>query len=375
MEKLLQRTVALVNLDSLEHNVKNIRKRLDSNVKLMAVLKGDAYGHGEKGIYQTLKNSGVDCYATAVWEEGASLREEGADEPVLLLGDTCDTQLDKVVKYNLTQTIFQLDTAKKLNEIAKRYNVCQPINIKIDTGMSRIGFQCNDSAVSCILEISKMSNLKITGAFTHFSKADENDGVSAHQQLDLYLKMIDKLEKAGVKIPCRHVANSPAILLRTETQLDMVRAGDILYGLCPVDEDIWKKEDFKQVMSWYTYVVMVKQVPKGTEVGYGGIFVTTRPTKIATVPVGFADGYSRHLSNKGKVLVNGCEAPIIGRVCMDQFMIDVTDIDNVSRGDTVTLLDEKLSVLWMADLLDENVDEIVCGISKRVPRVYTNGGN
>ncbi len=173
-----------------------------------------------------------------------------------------------------------------------------------------------------------------------------------------------------MRIPCKHVANSPAILLRPETQLDAVRAGDILFGLCPIDEDDWEKADFRQVMSWYTYVVTAKEVPKGTEVGYGGTFVTDRPTKIATIPVGFADGYSRELSNIGKVRINGSEAPIIGRVCMDQFMVDVTDIGEVKRGDTVSLLDEKLSVLWMADLLGRNVDEIVCGISKRVPRIY-----
>ena len=182
--------------------------------------------------------------------------------------------------------------------------------------------------------------------------------------------MMDRLEKEGVSIPFKHVANSPAILLRPETQLNAVRAGDIVFGLCPIDEDDWAKEDFEQVMRWYTYVVMVKEVPVGTEVGYGGTFVTKRPTKIATVPVGFADGYSRKLSNKGKVIINGKEAPIIGRICMDQFMVDVTDIGEVKRGDTVSLLDDKLSVVWMADLLDSNVDEIVCGISKRVPRIY-----
>ena len=182
--------------------------------------------------------------------------------------------------------------------------------------------------------------------------------------------MIKNLEDAGVKIPCKHVSNSPAILLRPETQLDAVRAGDILYGLCPIDENDWAKEDIRQIISWLTYVVMVKEVPVGTEVGYGGTFVTERPTKIATIPVGFADGYSRRLSNIGKVKINGKMAPIIGRVCMDQFMVDVTDIEDVKRGDTVALLNDQLSVLWMADLLDANVDEIVCGISKRVPRIY-----
>ena len=370
LRKLAQRTEAVVSLSAIEHNINNIRSRLDKDVEIMAVLKGDGYGHGEKGIYPTLKKCGVERYAVAVWEEGASLRKAGAVEPILLLGDTCDGQLENLIKYNLTPTIFSLDTAEKLNLLAKWSGVVQPIHIKIDTGMSRIGFPANDSAIPIIKKINEMENLKITGAFTHFSRADEKNGESAAEQYRLYLDMVAKLEKEGIEIPCKHVANSPAILLHPETQLDAVRAGDILFGLCPIDEDDWLKENFRQVMSWYTYVVMVKEVPAGTEVGYGGTFVTKRPTKIATIPVGFADGYSRRLSNIGKVMINDKEAPIIGRVCMDQFMVDVTDIGDVKRGDTVALLNDKLSVLWMADLLNTNVDEIVCGISKRVPRIY-----
>lgn len=373
VRKITQRTVAVVNLDLLEHNINNIRSRLDKGVEIMAVLKGDGYGHGEKGIYPTLKKCGVERYAVAVWEEGASLRNAGAVEPILLLGDTCDGQLENIIKYNLTPTIFSVDTAEKLNLLANWSGITQPVHIKLDTGMSRIGFPADKSCLEPIKKISQMSNLKITGAFTHFSRADEADGISATEQLNQYLDTVKFLESNGIEIPNKHIANSPAILLRPETQLDAVRAGDILYGLCPIDEDDWQKENLRQIMSWYTYVVMVKEVPAGTEVGYGGTYVTKRPTKIATIPVGFADGYSRRLSNKGKVIINGYEAPIIGRICMDQFMVDVTDIKNVKRGDTVTLLDENLSVLWMADLLDTNVDEIVCGISKRVPRIYEGG--
>ena len=344
LRKLAQRTEAVVSLGALEHNINRIRSIIGDQVEIMAVLKGDGYGHGEKGIYPTLKKCGIERYAVAVWEEGASLRKAGCTEPILLLGDTCDLQLENLI--------------------------VQPVHIKIDTGMSRIGFPADKSSVDIIKKINAMPNLKIAGAFTHFSRADEPDGQSAKSQFEKYIKLIELLEAEGVRIPCKHVANSPAILLRPETQLDAVRAGDILFGLCPIDEDDWEKADFRQVMSWYTYVVMVKEVPKGTEVGYGGTFVTDHPTKIATIPVGFADGYSRELSNIGKVRINGSEAPIIGRVCMDQFMVDVTDIGEVKRGDTVSLLDEKLSVLWMADLLGRNVDEIVCGISKRVPRIY-----
>lgn len=370
MRKLAQRTEAVVSLSAIEHNVRRIREIIGDGVDIMAVLKGDGYGHGEKGIYSTLKKCGIERYAVAVWEEGASLRNSGCVEPILLLGDTCDGQLENIIKYNLTPAIFSYDTAEKLNLLAKWSGVVQPVHIKIDTGMSRIGFSADDSSIDTIKKINALPNLDITGAFTHFSRADEPDGISAKAQFERYIRVLEKLADEGISIPCKHVANSPAILLRPETRLDAVRAGDILFGLCPIDEDDWSGADFRQVMSWYTYVVMVKEVPAGTEVGYGGTFVTERPTKIATIPVGFADGYSRELSNLGKVKINGQTAPIIGRVCMDQFMVDITDIGEVKRGDTVTLLDDELSVLWMADLLDRNVDEIVCGISKRVPRIY-----
>lgn len=370
MRKMTQRTEAVVSLSALEHNVRRVREIIGSGVELMAVLKGDGYGHGEKGIYPTLKKCGIERYAVAVWEEGASLREAGCTEPILLLGDTCDGQLENIIKYNLTPAIFSYDTAQKLDLLARWGGVTIPVHIKIDTGMSRIGFPADERSVELIRRIHDLEKIKIAGAFTHFSRADEPDGVSAKAQFERYIRMLERLEDAGVRIPCKHVANSPAVLLRPETRLDAVRAGDILFGLCPIDENAWKKADFRQVMHWYTYVVMVKEVPAGTEVGYGGTFVTERPTKIATIPVGFADGYSRALSNRGKVKINGRYAPVIGRICMDQFMVDVTDIGEVRRGDTVTLLDDDLSVLWMADLLDKNVDEIVCDISKRVPRIY-----
>lgn len=370
MRRLAQRTEAVVSLSALEHNVRRIREIIGDGVEIMAVLKGDGYGHGEKGIYSTLKKCGIERYAVAVWEEGASLREAGCTEPVLLLGDTCDGQLENIIKYNLTPAIFSYDTAQKLNMLARWSGVVCSVHLKIDTGMSRIGFAADERSIELIQRINALENLQITGAFTHFARADEADGVSVKAQFEKYICMLERLEDAGVTIPCKHVANSPAILLRPETRLDAVRAGDILFGLCPIDEDDWARADFRQVMRWYTYVVMVKEVPAGTEVGYGGTFVASRPTKIATVPVGFADGYSRSLSNRGMVKINGRTAPIIGRVCMDQFMVDVTDLPEVKRGDTVTLLDDELSVLWMADLLEKNVDEIVCDISKRVPRIY-----
>ena len=370
MRKMLQRTEAVIRLRALAHNIENIRSRLKDSCQIMAVLKGDAYGHGIAGVYQTLKASGVERYAVAIWEEGVMLRQAGCTEPVLILGDTCDDMLCKLVEYQLTPTIFSLETASKLNAIASAVGKCQPVHIKIDTGMSRIGFPANESCVDAVKQISQMKNLRIEGAFTHFSRADEPEGECATKQLTSYLDVINRIEASGVRIPVKHISNSPAILLRPEAQLDAVRAGDIMFALCPVDDDLWEKEDFQQVLCWYTQVAHVKTVPAGTSVGYGGTYITHRTTKIATIPVGFVDGYSRRLSNKGMVKIQNQFAPVIGRVCMDQFMVDVTDIPDVNRGDTVTLLDDELSILWMANLIGANVDEIVCGISKRVPRVY-----
>ena len=370
MRKLTRRTEAVVRLDALRHNIRNIQARLDKGCRMMAVLKGDGYGHGLQQIFPTLKAAGIADFAVAIWEEGVALRQAGCTDPILILGDTCDDCLEQLVLHNLTPTIFSLETAQKLNELAAAHGCVQPVHIKIDTGMSRIGFPAEEASMEPIVAIDRMENLQITGAFTHFARADEPDGQAADRQFRAYRLLLDRLEAAGVSIPFCHVSNSPAILLHPQFRLDGVRAGDILYGLNPVEDEIWAKEDFRQVMHWYTQVAMVKTVPAGTQVGYGGTYTTQRPTAIATIPIGFADGYNRRLSNRGKVRIHGQDAPIIGRVCMDQFMVDVTDIPNVQRGDTVSLLDDEVRILWMANLLDVNVDEIVCNISKRVPRVY-----
>ena len=370
MRKLTRRTEAVVRLDALRHNIRNIQARLDKGCRMMAVLKGDGYGHGLQQIFPTLKAAGIADFAVAIWEEGVALRQAGCTDPILILGDTCDDCLEQLVLHNLTPTIFSLETAQKLNGLAAAHGCVQPVHIKIDTGMSRIGFPAEAASVEPIVAIDRMEKLQITGAFTHFARADEPDGQAADRQFRAYRLLLDRLEAAGVSIPFCHVSNSPAILLHPQFRLDGVRAGDILYGLNPVEDEIWEKEDFRQVMHWYTQVAMVKTVPAGTQVGYGGTYTTQRPTAIATIPIGFADGYNRRLSNRGKVRIHGQDAPIIGRVCMDQFMVDVTDIPNVQRGDTVSLLDDEVSILWMANLLDVNVDEIVCNISKRVPRLY-----
>ena len=360
----------MIRLDALRHNIKNIQARLQDGCQLMAVLKGDGYGHGIAGMYETFRACGVKRFAVAVWEEGVMLRRAGCTEPILILGDTCDDCLDKLLEFDLIPTVFDPETAAKLNALAQAAGVRHSIHIKIDTGMSRIGFPADDRAVDGILRISRLDNLRIEGIFTHFARADEPDGLSVDGQLEKFTRVVEALEKAGVSIPMKHVSNSPATLLHPKVQMDAVRCGDILFALNPVDLDLWEKEDFRQVLHWYTQVAMVKEVPAGTAVGYGGTFVTSRATRIATLPIGFADGYNRALSNKGHVRIHDMDAPIIGRVCMDQMMVDVTDIPDVRRGDTAVLLDDVLTIHAMADLIGVNVDEIVCNISKRVPRIY-----
>ena len=263
MEPWMGRTAAVVDLGMLKNNLAEIRKKLKPGVELMAVLKGDGYRHGAEGLYPTLKACGVTNYAVALWSEGVALREHGATEPILVLGDTRDYDLDEAVRYNLDFPVFSVEYAKTVAEAAKRQGRKQNIQIKLDTGMSRIGFPDNDETLEAIKEISQMESLNMTGIFTHFARADEYDHKSAGKQLDRFLRMTEKLKEMGITFPKYHVANSPAILLMPDSQLDMVRAGDILYGLNPIDEEGFKKENFKEILSWYTYVVMVKEVPTG----------------------------------------------------------------------------------------------------------------
>ena len=371
--ELFRRTEAIVHLDRLRGNLANIRGRMRPGVQVMGVLKGDGYGHGIPGVYPTLRALGVPFYAAAVWEEGRALRLLGASEPILLLGDTWDDQLPELIHYRLTPTIFSLDTAQRLNALAQKAGVVQPIHIKLDTGMNRIGFPADERCYGPIEHIAALPHLRITGAFTHFARADELDCDLTDRQFARFSETVAALRARGVGIPFVHAANSPSILLRPEVQLDAVRAGDVLFGLCPVDDAHWAASGIREVLTWRTYVALVKTIPVGAQVSYGGTFTASRPTVLATIPVGFADGYRRGLSNRGWVTIRGRRAPVVGRICMDQFMVDVTDIPGVSRGDEVLLLGGEMTIKRMAELLDANVDEIPCGLSPRVPKVYADG--
>lgn len=368
-----QRTMAVIHLDRLEANVRNIQRRLGPGTALTAVVKADAYGHGIAGVYPTLRRCGIAGYAVAFWEEGAVLRQAGAEEEsILLLAPVRDEELPEVLRYRLTPSLFCLEQARQLNALAASAGVTAPVQIKIDTGMCRIGFPADERGIESVQRIAGMEHLRIQGIFTHFSRADEPDCPQTDRQTQRFRQVLQALQMSGTKVGCVHAANSACVLLRPELQMDAVRCGDVLYGLRTVEEDIWQRQDLREVLTWESYVAMVKTVPAGEEVSYGGTYTTRRDTVIATVPVGFTDGYSRKLSNRGQVKIRGQLAPVLGRVCMDQFMVDVTEIPHVRRGERVELLNgADLSIARMADLAGVGVDEIVCGITKRVPRVYT----
>ncbi len=369
---LSHRTQATISLGRLRENVRNLQNRLDDGVQLIAVVKADSYGHGATHLYDTFRSCGITHFAVAMWEEGAELRRAGAaDCSILLLGDTRDEDLPRLLEYELTPAIFSVETAEKLNALAAAAGVIHPIHIKLDTGMSRIGFPAGDESLPLILRIAAMEHLRIEGMFTHFPRADELDIPETDMQFERFCRMTDALRQEGVEIPMLHAANSATLLLRQGKQLNAVRVGDTLYGICPIDEETWPQFGLLPVLRWDSYLSLVKTVPAGTQVGYGGTYVTERPTVIGTIPVGFADGYNRALSNRGFVMVRGQKAPIIGRVCMDQFMVDVTDIPDVCRGDTVELIGPHISVERMAAMTGISPDEVVCGLTKRVPRVYT----
>lgn len=364
------RAAALVDLSALEWNIRQIKERLAHGVKLMAVVKADAYGHGFSGLYPTFKACGVDQYAVAFWQEGARLRERGVTEPILILGDTMEEEMEEAVRYDLMPAIFTETMAGAYSRAAVRAGIRGRVHIKLDTGMGRIGFPCVSETAEAIGRIGELPGISIEGIFSHFARADEADKTDAKRQYERFRWMLKQLEQRGIRIPERHIDNSAAIMEMEDTQQSMVRAGIILYGLYPSREVDRTRLRLLPVMRWVSHVSFVKKVPAGTPIGYGGAYVTSRPSVIATIPVGYADGYSRGLSGRGSVRIRGQEAPVLGRVCMDQFMADVTEIPEVCRGDEAILLGEEMTAERMADLLGTISYEVVCDISGRVPRIY-----
>lgn len=372
-----QRVIAEINLDNIAKNICNIKKAIGKESKIMGVVKADAYGHGIVEVAKTCLYNGADWLGVAILEEAIELRENNIFAPILILGNTMENKFDQLIKNDITQTVFSFEMAKGLSDIAKKIGKDAMIHIKIDTGMSRLGFLSNEEDIEKIVKISKLPYIKITGIFTHFATSDEQNKDFAREQFEKYMWAIKKLEDKGITNVIKHVSNSGAILDLNEYSLDMVRPGIITYGLYPSSE-VKKEIDLFPAMSIKTYIAYIKEIEENTSVGYCRTYFSNKKTKVATIPVGYADGYSRAMSNKGKVIVNGQYANVIGNICMDQFMIDVTHIKDVKIGDTVTLMGEDNGLFigaedW-AKLQNTINNEIVCRIGKRIPRVFTKNG-
>ncbi|MBE6023614.1 MAG: alanine racemase [Cellulosilyticum sp.] len=374
MEALRPRVVAEVNLDAIKHNYKQIRGHVPHEVEIMAIVKADAYGHGAVEISKLLQEEGVNRFAVAIAKEGEELRENGVRSPILVLGYTPRADIRTLIENNLTQTVFSYDMAKTLSDEAGRLGKTVNIHIKVDTGMGRIGFLSSPQSIEEVKMIASLPHLNMEGMFTHFSTADEEDEAYTHKQWHIFEGFLNELREVGIELPIIHAANSAAIMCHSYANLNVVRPGIILYGYYPSGYLQGKVLDLMPAMTLKTQVVHIKELPEGHYVGYGRTHYTHHKTKVATIPVGYADGYSRRLGNEGRVLIRGQYAPIIGNICMDQFMVDVTHIEDVSVEDEVVLFgkqgENEIPVEEIASILGTINYEIICMIGKRVPRVY-----
>lgn len=374
---LPKRVYATVNLDNIQKNVLSVMKRLGGGIKIMGIVKSDAYGHGAVEVSKALSEIGVTDFGVATVGEAIELRKNGITDAILVLGRIFKEDIPLAVRYGIDVTISDIDCAHELSAEAKRRKKTANAYIKIDTGMGRIGFQPDEAGFENIKDIFKSDGLNILGAYTHFACADCRDKTSAKSQRDKFLSFTDKIISAGYPLPVRHMYNSASAMELDGYAGDMVRLGIMMYGLYPSDE---MNREFKlyPAMELKSSISFIKDVDKGFNVSYGATFTTERATKIATVPVGYGDGYPRYLSNKGGVIIKGVRCPIIGRVCMDQFMVDISAVPNAKVGDTVTLIGtdggETITVEDLSDPVYRFNYEFCCLISKRVPRFYIKDG-
>ncbi|WMM23751.1 alanine racemase [Tissierella sp. MB52-C2] len=369
---------AEINLDNLAHNIMEVRKHIKEDALVTAVVKANAYGHGSIDMARTLLDNGVDRLAVAILGEAIELRKANIEDTILILGYIPPNQHEDVLKYDLISTIYNYEDAEKLSNKAVELGKRAIIHIKIDTGMSRIGFVANEETIEDILKISKLPNIYIEGIFTHFAKADELDKSHAKDQFQKYMGFIDKLENRGLNIEIKHISNSAGIIDLRDYNLNMVRAGIMIYGLYPSNEVNKKEIKLKPVMALKAKISHLKTVPKGTGISYGHIFITEKESKIATIPIGYADGFTRLLTDKAEVYIKGKRAKIVGKICMDQCMADVTHIENIELGDEVVIFgyeDGHPHVDELASKIGTINYEIVCMVSRRVPRIYISDGN
>ncbi len=406
------RVFARIDLDAVIHNMQAMQANLTGGARMIGVVKTDGYGHGAVPVAQAI-DPYVAGYAVATIEEARNLQLHGIEKPILILGATHPGRSRELVEYGIRPAVFTMEQAKALSDAVTELNrertaeataaypeqkhmaeetavrpepgrgkermpLCAYIHLAVDTGMSRIGLPCDEEGAELAAAIGKLPGICVEGIFTHFARADETDKTPAMGQWEKYRRFIEMTEAKGLTVPIHHAANSAAIIEMGGTHWDMVRAGISIYGMYPSDEVSRTEVKLEPVMSLHSFVTYVKDIPAGTEVSYGGIFKANRRTKVATVPVGYGDGYPRNLSGRGSVLIRGRRAPILGRVCMDQFMADVTDIPGVCADDPVTLIGcdggERITVEELARTGGGFHYEIVCDIGRRVPRVYVRDG-
>ncbi len=369
------RICAHIHLCDFIHNLDEIKGALQPNTKVCAVIKTDGYGHGALPLARIMEaREEVWGYAVATAQEARMLYDAGLKKPVLILGYVFAEDVADIVLHHVRPTVFSYESAKEFSDLAVASQETVSVHIKIDTGMNRIGFLCNEASIDEILAISKLPNLKIEGVFSHLATADEADKAFSKQQAKQFLWVVEELKKRGLNIPIKHLANSAGILDLPEYHFDMVRAGIILYGLYPSDEVGKEAIRLRPILSLKSHIVHVKEIEAGESISYGKTYVAPAKRKIATIPVGYGDGYPRALSNIGWVLIRGARAPICGRICMDQFMVDVTDIPDVAVGDVVTLIGkdggEAITMDEIGSLSQRFHYEFACDLGKRIPRSY-----
>lgn len=370
---------AEINLDNLIHNIREIKKLLEPGTEYISVVKADGYGHGASEVAHVCTDEGIKWFAVAMLDEALELRNSGIKGSILILGYTPETEVEKIVSNGISQVCFNYSLAEAMSNAAVRLGKTAKIHIAVDTGMGRIGLNPDAESADLVLKISKLPNIEIEGVFTHFSSADEADKGYTYLQFKRFKDFLNLLDMRNIKVKYAHAGNSAAIMDLPAVQMNAVRPGIIQYGLYPSDDVLKSKLNLKPVMSIKAEVVHVKYVEAGTSISYGRKFTAIRRSRIATLPVGYADGYTRLLNGKAKVIINGAIAPVVGSICMDQCMIDVTDCSSVKPGDEVIIMGSDGNLSISADTIASWMGtinyEVVCMFSKRVPRVYLKNGS
>ena len=370
-KKFYRPTFAEIDLGAILYNLRQIRNRVDKDIKIMAIVKADAYGHGMKEVSQAVARKGIDYFGVASLDEAATLREAGIKKNIIVLGAILPEEVEGVLRFNVIQTVSDLAIARLLSQLAQSKKRIIKVHAKIDTGMGRLGVWHKD-AVNFVKKLASLKNIKVDGIFTHFPSA-EDDKVFTRNQLRDFKSLIEELLRHGIDIPIKHTSNSMAVIDFKDSHMHMVRPGLIMYGLHP-RSDLAKKLRLRPALKLKTKVVYVKPVSRGRSISYGRTYVTKKDTNIATIPVGYGDGYSRDLSNRGHVLIKGRRLPIVGRVCMDMSMVDAGRSRTVKPGDDVVLIGKQgkdaVTVEEIARLSNTIPYEVVCNIGRRVPRIY-----